>query len=259
MTVKKTLEEVISEAGRTSNEIIPKHIKIDVSDEEHKENKSLEKEPDNILIDRFDTKADLKKIVSKSKDLPFSKWNIFKRKAINKINVSMGRKRTIRVMVKSDYTIYPIDLEIDGKTVYYKGRRFKLDGYEHRIYELQGLPCLFVDVNDARPIELSHQYTNVAYDAREFCALFDAKAIQDLMSGINQSEQLNKMLLLSIVTLCATLLAVGILWGTIQPDWQKNLDIAVALAKAAMQQVAPIVGSGVMPMPETPAQVITGG
>ena len=38
MSEKKTLEEVISEAGRTSNEVIPKHIKIDISDEEHKNN-----------------------------------------------------------------------------------------------------------------------------------------------------------------------------------------------------------------------------
>ena len=236
MEEKKTLSEVIDKV--VSNEVIPRHIKNEEYNSESIENRSQEKIPENKVLDIIETKEILEQYEKKSKKKVFSKWNIFKHKANDKVRSLVRASPTIRVMLKADYTIYPIDLPIEGKTVLFKGRRYKLDGYEHRLYELQGLQCIFVDVNDSRPLELSHKYTNPAYDAREFCSLFDSKAIQDLMSGIMDAQKLDKMYMVSVIGIGLTGLCVLILWGIIKPDWQRLLEGVVNMAQTAASQIS---------------------
>lgn len=227
----------IESKASLSDEIIPRYIKYDEYEKELKENKSQEKIPENKVIDIIETKASLEKNAEKTKTKAFSKWNVFKHDVDDKIRKTLKANPTIRVMLKADYTIYPIDLPIEGKTVFFKGRRYKLDGYEHRLYELQGIQCIFVDVNDSRPLDLSHKYTNPAYDAREFCSLFDSKAINDLMAGLENEEKLDKMYYVGLITLGISALAVLILWGVIKPDWQKMLESVIGIAHSAANAV----------------------
>jgi len=226
-----------------TNDTIPRYIRNENYDKEFEISK--EKEITNKVLDILETKDELKKSEIKI----FSKWSMFKHKLNNKIRKITKSNRTIRVMLKADYTIYPIDLPINGKTVSFNGRRYKLDGYEHRLYEIQDVQCIFVDVNDARPLDLSHKYTNPSYDAREFGSLFDSKAIQDLMAGIESENKLDKMYYIGIITLAVSGLSVAILMGWIKPDWQKMIEGIVNVAQSAAIAIQ---------TPGTGSQTITG-
>lgn len=227
-----------------NDEIIPRYTNEEDYKKEANENISKETTSGNKILDIIETKESLEQYNKQNKRKTFSKWNIFKHKVNNKVRSITKSTPTIRVMLKADYTIYPLDLPIDGKTVLFKGRRYKLDGYEHRLYELQGLQCIFVDVNDSRPLDLTHKYTNPAYDAREFCSLFDGKAIQDLMSGIESEQHLDKIYQLTAVGVGATLLVIAILWGVVEPEWQKSLKDVIEMAKITAVNIQQSVSSG---------------
>lgn len=227
----------------TSDDIIPKYINEEKYKLDNTENNPQIKASDNKIVDIIETRESLKDNEKTSKKI-FSKWNIFKNNMDDKFRNVTKSNRTIRVMIKADYTIYPIDLPIDGKTVFFKGRRYKLDGYEHRLYEIQGIQCIFVDVNDSRPLELSHKYTNPSYDAREFCSLFDSKAINDLMAGIESEEKLDKMYYVGLITLGVSALAVVILMGWVEPDWQKIIHGIANMAQSASDVIQQSANSG---------------
>ena len=232
------------------NKVILPHIDIDKSNQELIDNNSNATPSVNKVLDIIELNNALKENADITKTKVFSWWNRFKHKLNSRVREKLKMPATIRLMVKSDYTIYPMDMPIEGKTVSFKNRKYKLDGYEHRLYELEGIVCIFVDVNDARLLELSHKYANPAYDAREFSSLLESKAYTELLSGNNEKEKLDKIYILVLIGLGLTALVAAMMWGFIKPDWQKIIA-GLQFAAQAAQTVVQNTGTA-------PAQIITG-
>lgn len=225
---------------------IPEYIKP----EDGKEDivSSLEKSlnENELLLERLAQKDKL----SAEEKLIYGKWNRFRYNTDETFRRLFKKPKTIMVFIRSDTSVYPIELEIDGKTVKFgKGRRFKLDGYESRIYDLNGRQTIFVDINDARLLSLSHKTTNPAYDSREFCTLFDTKIAKELLGDLTNENKLDRMWYLILAIAGLSLFTILILWGVIKPEWMKELHQLFMNAASTANTIinTPIVPSQPIP------------